>query len=128
MTNWESGRFTVADLEWALGKLRESSRITGGDICGAYSPPKYARWKQRFAAEFDRPKLAPPSLEKARATNLATLEKLWPLLAQIVVGQAAPLATRIAATEAFASTILSAHRNEHDSRGDQERADGEPRA
>ena len=35
---------------------------------------------QRFAAEFDRPKLAPPDLDKARATNLAVLEKLWPLL------------------------------------------------
>jgi arginase family enzyme len=80
VTNWESGRFTLTDLEWALGKLRESSRIVGGDICGAYSPPHYARWKQRFAAEFDRPKLALPDLEKARATNLATLEKLWPLL------------------------------------------------
>jgi arginase family enzyme len=80
VTNWESGCFTVADLEWAVGKFRESSRIIAGDICGAYSPPHYARWKQRFAAEFDRPKLAPPNLEKARATNLATLEKLWPLL------------------------------------------------
>jgi len=80
VTNWESGRFTVTDLEWALGKLRESSRIIGGDVCGAYSPPQYARWKQRFAAEFDRPKLAPPDLEKARATNLAVLEKLWPFL------------------------------------------------
>jgi arginase family enzyme len=81
LTNWESGRFTVAELEWALGKLHESSRIIGGDICGAYSPPQYARWKQRFAAEFDRPKLATPNLENARATNLATLEKVWPLLA-----------------------------------------------
>ena len=82
VTNWESGRLTVADLEWALGKLRDSFRIVGGDVCGAYSPPDYSRWKQRFAAEFDRPKLVPPNLEKARATNLATLEKLWPLLAE----------------------------------------------
>ena len=82
VTNWENGQFTVADLEWALGKLRDSFRIVGGDICGAYSLPHYARWKQRFAAEFDRPKLAPPNLEKARGTNLATLEKLWPLLAE----------------------------------------------
>ena len=81
VTNWESGRFTVADLEWALRKLRGFAPIIGGDICGAYSPPKYARWKQGFAAEFDRPKLAPPNLKKARATNLATLKKLWPLLA-----------------------------------------------
>jgi arginase family enzyme len=80
MTNWESGRFTVTDLEWALGKLHESSRIIGGDLCGAYSPPEYARWKQSFAAEFDRPKLAPPNPEKARETNLTALEKLWPSL------------------------------------------------
>jgi arginase family enzyme len=80
-TNWESGRFTVLDLEWALGRLRECCRIIGGDICGAYSPPNYARWKQRFAAEFDRPKLEPPNLEQARVTNLRSVEKLWPLLA-----------------------------------------------
>jgi arginase family enzyme len=80
VTNWESGRFTVADLEWALQNLRQSSRILSGDICGAYSPPNYARWKQGFAAEFDRPTLPPPDLEQARATNVATLEKLWPLL------------------------------------------------
>ena len=84
VTNWESGRFAVRDLEWALGRLAESSRIRGGDICGAYSPPNYARWKQRFAAEFDRPKLAQPNLEKASETNLAALEKLWPLLAKPV--------------------------------------------
>ena len=82
VTNWESGRFSVADLQWALGKLRESCRIVGGDICGAYSPPKYARRKQRFAAEFDHPKLRLPDEDEIRAINLATLEKLWPLLAQ----------------------------------------------
>ena len=82
VTNWESGRFSVVDLQWALGKLRESCRIIGGDICGAYSPPSYARWKQRFAAEFDHPKLRLPNEGKIRAINLATLEKLWPLLAQ----------------------------------------------
>ena len=27
VTNWENGRFTVADLEWALGRLREHGRI-----------------------------------------------------------------------------------------------------
>jgi arginase family enzyme len=80
VTNWENGRLTVTDLEWALGKLRDSFRIVGGDVCGAYSLPHYARWKQRFAAEFDRPKVAPPNFETARAINLATLEKLWPLL------------------------------------------------
>jgi hypothetical protein len=80
-TNWEAGRFTIGDLQWALGKLRESSQIIGGDICGAYSPPKYARFKQRFAAEFDHPKLALPNPDEIRRINFAALEKLWPLLA-----------------------------------------------
>jgi len=84
VTNWESGRFSVADLQWALGKLRESCRIIGGDICGAYSPPKYARRKQRFAAEFDHPEIRLPDEDEIRAINLAALEKLWPLLAQPV--------------------------------------------
>ncbi len=81
VTNWEAGRFTILDLEWALGKLRESSQIIGGDICGAYSKPKYARFKQRFAAEFDHPKIRLPDDDNIRAINLAALEKLWPPLA-----------------------------------------------
>jgi arginase family enzyme len=80
ITNWESGRFTIADLEWALGKLRETSRIIGGDICGAYSPPRYERLKQRFAAEFDHPKIQLPPVEEIRTINGAAIEKLWPLL------------------------------------------------
>jgi arginase family enzyme len=80
VTNWEAGRFTILDLKWALGKLRESSQIIGGDICGAYSKPKYARFKQRFAAEFDHPKILLPDDDKIRAINLAALEKLWPAL------------------------------------------------
>jgi arginase family enzyme len=82
VTNWESGRFTTADLEWALEKLRESCRIVGGDICGAYSPPKYARRKQRFAAEFDHPKIQLPTPERIHAINSAALVKLWPALAE----------------------------------------------
>jgi len=81
VANWESGRFSVVDLQWALVTLHESCRIIGGDICGAYSPPKYARRKQRFAAKFDHPKLSLPDEDKIRAINLATLEKLWPSLA-----------------------------------------------
>jgi arginase family enzyme len=82
VTNWESGRFLVADVQWALGALRESCRIIGGDICGAYSVPRYARRKQRFAAEFDHPKIRLPAGDQIRAINLGTLGKLWPLLAR----------------------------------------------
>jgi hypothetical protein len=80
VTNWESGRFTVADLEWALPKLRESCRIVAGDICGAFSEPSYARWKQRFASEFDHPKLARPNVQEIQRINLAALERIWPLM------------------------------------------------
>ena len=80
VTNWENGRFTIVDLVWALRKLRESARIIAGDICGAYSEPAYARWKQRFASDWDHPKLALPSAPEIRRINFAALEKLWPAL------------------------------------------------
>jgi hypothetical protein len=82
VTNWESGRFTVVDLKWALTKLRESCRIVAGDICGAFSRPVYARWKQRFASEMDHPKLPRPNPEKTQEINHSTLQKLWPLLTE----------------------------------------------
>ena len=83
VTNWENGRFTAEDVAWALGQLRASgARIVAGDICGAFSPPVYARAKQRFAAEMDHPKLPLPNLEKAQEINLRALATLWPLLAE----------------------------------------------
>lgn len=82
VTNWENGRFSVADLKWALQRLRERCRIVGGDICGAFSYPMYARWTQRSAAEFDHPKLTPPQSDEIRRINLGTLEKLWPALTE----------------------------------------------
>src|SRR5438876_3810001 len=81
VTNWENGRFTVADLEWALGKLREQARVIAGDICGGCSEAKYARWKQRFASGWDHPKLESPTADETRKINFATLERLWPVLA-----------------------------------------------
>ncbi|MFN2541297.1 MAG: hypothetical protein ABR514_03895 [Chthoniobacterales bacterium] len=80
VTNWENGRFTIVDLTWALGRLRESARIVAGDICGAYSPPAYARWTQRFASEWDHPKLNLPSPGEIRRINFSALEQLWPVL------------------------------------------------
>jgi arginase family enzyme len=82
VTNWESGRFTLEDVVWALTQLRTSSgQIVGGDMCGAFSPPVYARRKQRFAAEMDHPKLPVVDLEMARKINLSAFETLWPILA-----------------------------------------------
>jgi hypothetical protein len=80
VANWESGRFAVSDLEWALGKIREHVRIIGGDLCGAYSEPRFARWKQKFASNWDHPKLDSPPADQIRRTNFAALERLWPAL------------------------------------------------
>jgi hypothetical protein len=80
VTNWENGRFTTYDVAWALGRLRSSARIAAGDICGAYSQPKYARMKQRFLAEMDHPKLPPPDLADAATINRAAFDVLWPIL------------------------------------------------
>jgi hypothetical protein len=82
VTNWESGRFTAADLQWALKGLREKCLLIGGDICGAYSSPRYARPKQRFAAEFDHPKIQLPAVERIHQINSIALAALWPALTE----------------------------------------------
>jgi len=82
VTNWENGRFTAADLQWALKALREKCLIIGGDICGAYSSPRYARFKQRFAAEFDHPKIQLPAVDQIYRTNSNALAALWPALTE----------------------------------------------
>jgi hypothetical protein len=81
VTNWESGRFSIDDVAWALTQLRAAqARVVGGDICGAFSPPKYARAKQRFAAGMDHPKLPPRDLETVRTVNRHAFDALWPAL------------------------------------------------
>jgi hypothetical protein len=80
VTNWESGRFTVDDVAWALTELRSKGEIVAGDICGAFSPPKYARAKQRFIASMDHPKLPAVDMETASKINRRTFDALWPAL------------------------------------------------
>ena len=81
VTNWENGFFTADDVRWALRELRaRGAEITAGDLCGAWSPPAYARWKQCFAAMMDHPKFPDPDPVVACATNLATFQTLWPAL------------------------------------------------
>ncbi len=82
VTNWEQGLFAAQDVADALHMLRAGgAAIVGGDVCGAWSRPEYARWKQRFAAGFDRPKLGHIDPVKAREANMRSLAILWPALA-----------------------------------------------
>ena len=80
VTNWENGLFTLDDLTWALSELRRAAQVVGGDLCGAYSPPVYARWTQRFAGNWDHPKLRPVDGTDAQRINRVALDRLWPVL------------------------------------------------
>lgn len=80
-TNWESGRFSIEDVAWAIEWLGRGNRIVAGDICGAWSPAVYARRKQRFASEMDHPKLPERDPAVVRETNLSALYRLLPVLA-----------------------------------------------
>ena len=77
VTNWENGLFTADDVAWAIGRLRGQVNVVAGDICGAYSPPVYERRRQRFAAEWDRPKVPPPDLANAREINTRSAKVIW---------------------------------------------------
>ena len=79
-TNWENGLFTAEDVAWALDRLNASGRIVAGDLCGAFSPPRHARAFQRFAANFDHPKIEPLSPEVIAERNSRTLQTIWPAL------------------------------------------------
>jgi arginase family enzyme len=81
-TNWESGRFAIEDVVWALELLGHGNRIVAGDICGAWSPASYARRKQQFASTMDHPKLPPRDPVEIRRTNTEALHRLLPVLAQ----------------------------------------------
>ncbi len=80
ITNWENGRFAPEDVAWAIRRLRKTAHIVAGDICGAFSAPQYARRTQRFAAEWDHPKLPPMAAARAREVNRIALQRLWPTL------------------------------------------------
>lgn len=80
VTNWENGLFTAEDVAWALRELRSHANVIAGDLCGAYSPPAYARWFQRLAGNWDHPKLPPIDMNQARRINLAALRTIWPAL------------------------------------------------
>ncbi len=80
ITNWENGRFTCADIIWALRGLRQRAQVIGGDLCGAWSRPLYATRFQKLAGWFDHPPQHEPGRQDLLSSNLPTLEKLWPVL------------------------------------------------
>jgi len=101
-TNWENGLFEAEEVAWAVDQLRSHAEIAGGDLCGAVSPLRYARLRQRIASTFDHPRLEPLEDGEAAARNLRVLETVWPALTGEGIGgglreSAAAAAERLAA-------------------------------
>jgi hypothetical protein len=84
-TNWENGLFTASDVAWAIDQLAQA-QLLGGDICGAYSEPHYARRFQRFAGRWDHPAMPAPDISQARQKNLHSLQSIWEAMTAAVVG------------------------------------------
>jgi hypothetical protein len=80
VTNWEHGLFKASDIEWALGRIAAMAEVVGGDLCGAYSKPGYARLSQRLAAGFDRPRRDPVHDGEAAVRNDRALRIIWSAL------------------------------------------------
>jgi arginase family enzyme len=80
ITNWENGRFALCDLVWAIGLLRQKTRIVGADLCGAFSPMRYGSRFQSLAGRFDHPRQRAVTETERRLVNRRALETIWPLL------------------------------------------------
>ncbi len=81
VTNWEHGLFTSEDIRWAIAEIREHATIVGGDLCGAHSEPRYARWMQRVTAGMDHPKKTVNAAEAADQ-NARAFQTIWSALTQ----------------------------------------------
>jgi arginase family enzyme len=79
-TNWENGLFSAEEIAWAIKRLRERAQIVGGDVCGAYSKPRYERWTQKFAGWWDHPKIANIAQDQRKIRNHQSLQTIWPAL------------------------------------------------
>jgi arginase family enzyme len=77
VTNWENGLFSTDDVAWALQKIGAHGTIIGGDVCGAHSVPRYARWKQRIESTLDHPKQMPVDESHAQQRNMKSLGVIW---------------------------------------------------
>ena len=85
VTNWENGRFSLSDIDWAISLLRQKRMIIGGDLCGAFSQARYGSRFQTLAGRFDHPRQRFASEGERRKVNLQALKVIWPKL----IGKAA---------------------------------------
>ncbi len=75
-TNWDQGEMPLDALLAALEALAAGLRIVGVDVCGEYSPPRFADPVKLVAGFFDHPREPPPppeALVRNDRTNRALL-------------------------------------------------------
>jgi hypothetical protein len=77
VTNWEQGLFTARDVAWALDELHAVANVVGGDVCGAWSVPRHARFKQWLTSRLDHPRQPPVDSAAAARTNEHSLRLIW---------------------------------------------------
>lgn len=77
VTNWEPGLFTAGDVAWALDELHAAADVIGGDLCGAWSAPRHARFKQWLSSRLDHPRQPRIDSTEAAATNERALRIIW---------------------------------------------------
>ena len=80
VTNWENGRFSVDDVVWAIGVIQSTAVIIGGDVCGAFSTPRYGSWFQTLAGRFDHPGQRTVQDGDRHVINSRALHAIWPRL------------------------------------------------
>jgi len=86
VTNWEQGLFTAEDVAWALDELHAVADIVGGDVCGAWSVPRHARFKQWLSSRLDHPRQRRVDSADATRTNERSLRLIWRALAGSTAG------------------------------------------
>jgi len=77
VTNWEQGLFTAEDVAWALEELHAAAEVIGGDLCGAWSLPRHARFKQWLSSRLDHPRQRRVDPTQAARANERARRIIW---------------------------------------------------
>lgn len=83
-TNWDQGGMSLEFLESALRILAGRRRIVGADVCGDYSPARFASPWKRLSARMDHPTMP----QDDPALNDATNQRLIALFDQLLTAAA----------------------------------------
>jgi len=67
----------TGEAAWALDELHALTEVIGGDVCGAWSIPRHARFKQWLSSRLDHPRQSRVDSAQAARTNERALCLIW---------------------------------------------------